>query len=169
LPGRKLTTRSRLFYFMTYSKKLQDPRWQKKRLEILERDDFKCQNCSDTKNTLHVHHKIYSGEPWETESKYLITLCEDCHSKEEVLIREFKQNIHEWIANSPVKIGCLNRFFKNIEKINIQCDEDKLFMAFFMAMCNVNFQTALMSIYEIYFDGYGECEENYKEKDVLPF
>lgn len=30
-----------------YSQKLLDPRWQRKRLEILQRDDFTCQVCSD--------------------------------------------------------------------------------------------------------------------------
>ena len=32
---------------MGYSEKLKDPRWQKKRLEILERDNFRCQYCGD--------------------------------------------------------------------------------------------------------------------------
>lgn len=31
-----------------YAKKLMDPRWQKKRLEIFKRDGWKCQNCGLT-------------------------------------------------------------------------------------------------------------------------
>ena len=46
---------------MEYAEKLKDPRWQKKRLEILERDAWVCQKCFDTKSTLHVHHRIYNG------------------------------------------------------------------------------------------------------------
>lgn len=64
----------------TYAEKLKDPRWQKKRLEILSRDNFTCKCCFNTDKTLHVHHKIYeSNNPWETSSIHLITLCEDCH------------------------------------------------------------------------------------------
>jgi hypothetical protein len=63
----------------TYSDKLKDPRWQKKRLEILNRDEFTCQWCSDTEKTLHVHHLKYSGDPWEIEDEFLLTLCETCH------------------------------------------------------------------------------------------
>lgn len=68
---------------MKYSEKLKDPRWQKKRLEVLERDDFKCLICSDKKSTLHVHHVEYTeGEPWEINSDSLLTLCESCHDTE---------------------------------------------------------------------------------------
>lgn len=66
----------------TYSEKLKDPRWQKKRLEILNRDKWTCQRCFDTESTLHVHHIKYSGEPWEVEERYLLTLCDECHEHE---------------------------------------------------------------------------------------
>lgn len=65
---------------MKYSEKLSDPRWQKKRLKILERDGFKCCFCDDKETTLHVHHKKYNGQPWEAKNKDLETLCEHCHS-----------------------------------------------------------------------------------------
>lgn len=66
---------------MTYLEKLKDPRWQKKRLEILERDKWTCASCGDKKSTLHVHHIFYLSktEPWDVPSGLLITLCEDCH------------------------------------------------------------------------------------------
>jgi len=76
-----------------YSEKLKDPRWQKKRLEILQRDEFTCQQCSDTETTLHVHHIAYSGEPWNAPNKLLITYCEDCHKHEEVSIKESSQEL----------------------------------------------------------------------------
>jgi hypothetical protein len=68
---------------MTYSEKLKNPSWQKKRLEIFSRDGFACQFCFDTENTLHVHHLKYKGvNPWDTPDKYLLTICEECHKKE---------------------------------------------------------------------------------------
>lgn len=68
----------------TYSEKLKDPRWQKKRLQILNRDEFTCQKCYDDESTLHVHHLHYfkGREPWEINSDFLITLCENCHNSE---------------------------------------------------------------------------------------
>lgn len=65
-----------------YWQKLQDPRWQKKRLEILERDKFTCLSCGSITETLHVHHTAYDRdrEPWEY-SQSLITLCEQCHEE----------------------------------------------------------------------------------------
>ena len=64
----------------SYSEKLKDPRWQKKRLEIFQRDNFTCQKCGSTDNTLVVHHFEYSGNPWEAENEKLITVCEICHT-----------------------------------------------------------------------------------------
>lgn len=68
---------------MTYAEKLKDPRWQKRRLEILERDNFTCVNCSSTEKELHVDHKRYRRgfEPWDYEDSDLGTLCVDCHKR----------------------------------------------------------------------------------------
>lgn len=72
---------------MTYHEKLKDPRWQRKRLEVLNRDSFTCQNpeCRSTTKTLHIHHKryFYGMEPWDYPNDLLITLCFDCHELEE--------------------------------------------------------------------------------------
>ena len=73
---------------MTYQEKLKDPRWQKKRLEILKRDDFTCQKCFDSENTLHIHHRYYRKcDPWEYPNEALLTLCENCHNEE----RDFRK------------------------------------------------------------------------------
>jgi hypothetical protein len=67
-----------------YYEKLKDPRWQKKRLEILERDDWVCQRCMDDESTLAVHHLYYilDRDPWDYPNDVLITLCEECHEYE---------------------------------------------------------------------------------------
>jgi hypothetical protein len=64
---------------MTYSEKLRDPRWQKKRLEILNRDGFACCLCGDKETELHVHHDKYYGNPWQAKNDDLQTLCKHCH------------------------------------------------------------------------------------------
>lgn len=68
----------------TYSEKLKDPRWQKKRLEVMQRDDFQCTQCGDAGSTLAVHHLYYvSGRhPWQYPAWSLQTLCKDCHQNE---------------------------------------------------------------------------------------
>ena len=70
--------------FVSYSEKLKDPRWQKKRLEILDAAGWKCQACDDGENTLHVHHVSYlkGKDPWDYPNSLLVVLCEDCHSFE---------------------------------------------------------------------------------------
>ena len=70
---------------MDYANQLRHPLWQKKRLEILSRDNFTCQTCSDTQNNLQVHHLSYCMVAWETPNDELITLCESCHKKAELI------------------------------------------------------------------------------------
>jgi len=79
-----------------YSDLLKDPRWQKKRLEILQRDNFTCQLCKDTTETLHVHHKSYEGNknPWEVDEYNLITYCETCHKITETVKRGVSADSH---------------------------------------------------------------------------
>lgn len=80
---------------MTYQDQLKDPRWQKKRLQIMERDGFQCALCMDSKSTLHVHHKKYikGKEPWSYDDNYLITLCDKCHwRKHDPLCQAYEQD-----------------------------------------------------------------------------
>lgn len=86
---------------MTYAEKLKDPRWQKKRLEVMQRDGFKCRDCESTEKTLHVHHCGYRGKnPWETSNDLLVTVCHECHEIRQSLEREAKDTLEEWFAKS---------------------------------------------------------------------
>lgn len=80
---------------MTYAEKLKDPRWQKKRLEIFERDKWQCQSCGDKETTLNVHHRRYFPhlDPWECETNNLVTLCENCHRRENEVRPKMEQMI----------------------------------------------------------------------------
>lgn len=79
----------------SYAEKLKDPRWQKKRLEIFERDGWRCRNCQDTTTTLHIHHLRYipGKEPWDYDERLLVTLCESCHELEKEARREYEYNL----------------------------------------------------------------------------
>lgn len=67
----------------SYVQQLKNPKWQKKRLLIMERDGFVCTECGDNNSTLNVHHRYYikGNAPWEYPDVALITLCENCHSR----------------------------------------------------------------------------------------
>lgn len=70
--------------YKSYKEKLRDPRWQRKKNSILERDNYTCQSCKSTTKTLEVHHLQYIyPDPWDITDDLLITLCSDCHRKEE--------------------------------------------------------------------------------------
>lgn len=78
----------------SYLEKLKDPRWQKLRLQVFERDDFSCIECGSTKNTLNVHHIDYKGNnPWETPISLLTTLCESCHEEETVALKKAEKKL----------------------------------------------------------------------------
>lgn len=69
---------------MKIEDQIKSPQWQKKRLEVLQRDNFQCQICGSTEKTLHVHHLYYKDNLnyWEYPDIAYITLCEDCHNRE---------------------------------------------------------------------------------------
>lgn len=68
---------------MTYAEKLKDPRWQKKRLEVMNAARFECEWCGEKESELHIHHPAYrkGAEPWEYEARELACLCRKCHGK----------------------------------------------------------------------------------------
>ena len=115
----------------TYATLLKHPLWQKRRLEIMQRDNFTCQLCGRGINDgtpLNVHHKkyIYGKLPWEYEDSSLVTLCENCHKKKhgktrknndgivfyKALLKERDFSIREKIIISYILSH------KNIESIN---------------------------------------------------
>lgn len=69
---------------MDYKEQIKSPKWQKRRLEIMEKDNFTCQLCGDTETMLNVHHLSYHRDRniWEYEDWELMTLCENCHKDE---------------------------------------------------------------------------------------
>ena len=70
--------------YKSYYELLKDPRWQRKRLEVMQRDGFRCLDCDDDAKTLNVHHIRYrrGKKPWEYDDGDLETLCEDCHERQ---------------------------------------------------------------------------------------
>lgn len=68
-----------------YSDKLKDPRWQQRRLAIMDKRGWKCESCTCGVNDgrpFHVHHRYYvSGRsPWAYPDWAFVLLCEQRHS-----------------------------------------------------------------------------------------
>jgi hypothetical protein len=85
---------------LTYKEQLLHPLWQRKRLQIMQRDDFTCQSCYDRETTLNVHHKHYNkgAMAWEYEDHELVTLCKACHE-----VMHDNQNLRKQVfAKLPV-------------------------------------------------------------------
>lgn len=77
---------------MPYWQQLRHPLWQRKRLEVFQRDGFMCMSCLCVDKTLHAHHKRYvkGRMAWEYPLEELQTLCDDCHEKEHEQLVEFQ-------------------------------------------------------------------------------
>ena len=105
----------------SYFEKLQDPRWQKKRLEIFQRDNWTCTMCGATDKTLTVHHGYYERglEPWEHPEETLWTVCfEPCHAAAQ----------HEWLGIKYL-LGLINpKYYRQarpiIEAIRVPTEEE---------------------------------------------
>lgn len=103
---------------MTYSEKLQDPRWQKKRLEVFEQAGWKCERCDSKDKTMHVHHGYYEKgiEPWGYDNSTLHCLCWECHE----VIQERTQEAYRKIAQLPAK--ALYAFELELKRFGKFCD-----------------------------------------------
>ena len=68
---------------------LSHPDWQKKRLEVMQRDSFTCRDCNSKDKELHVHHLYYvqGKKPQDYPLSAYKTLCFQCHELEEENLR----------------------------------------------------------------------------------
>lgn len=82
---------------MSYAQKLKDPRWQKLRLLMMERDGWACRLCGDGSETLNVHHLYYlpRTDPWMYPDTAYLTTCETCHKR----IHEAKEALERAISH----------------------------------------------------------------------
>lgn len=115
---------------MTYIEKLKSPEWQKKRLEILKRDEFTCKMCNSKDKQLHVHHKFYifDKDPWSYDNQSLITLCYDCHEQEEhykfFINQDIKYYIYKGLTYTELHQDIVKLLGKYKETLNCTFDEN---------------------------------------------
>ncbi len=133
---------------MTYAEKLKLPAWQRKRLEIFQRDNWTCQSCGrkDEAVSLHIHHlKYFPGtEPWEYEAQYLVTYCEYCHNAEHLIGETLRSFFLE-----RIKVNSL--YFKPMVQLCTMIDDWPEFHSLlkaFLTDCMIKYLKSKQPIYE---------------------
>lgn len=99
----------------TYAELLRKPEWQKKRLEIMQRDDFTCQYCGSKERELQVHHRVYhnGAKPWEYDNSELITLCDQCHEVE-TDVKNQHYDVYKNICTLSREVGLSEQFIESL-------------------------------------------------------
>lgn len=112
---------------MSYSKKLQNPNWQRKRLEILSRDNFKCISCASTDKELHVHHRWYESgkEIWDYPDACFETLCHECHEYVEMHIKETAHDLYLDLRRSLLDQSDYSSILNLLNSISYKSDYSK--------------------------------------------
>ena len=111
------TVEVRLFFIaMEYGAQLKHPKWQEKRLRILDRDKWACVFCGNKEDVLHVHHKEYGKgkKAWEYDNDNFTSLCEHCHDIVEWLRKHEEEVISTYLlSNKEGKKTHLLSYTKN--------------------------------------------------------
>ncbi len=147
---------------MTYQEQLKSPKWQKKRLQIMELKNFKCEICGSEEKQLNVHHRFYikGRKAWEYDNDVFQVLCEDCHKEE-----HNKQNNTEIPSNYKIIFNHIlnlsNDDFDAFEFVFNECigmlsDDENMFYRFMFMFNNYGLKNKI--IYDI--DFAEEMESN---------
>ena len=110
---------------MTYKDQLQRPEWQRKRLEIMERDEWTCCLCNSKTNQLNVHHLYYDNELrlWEYDDEVMVTVCASCHKN----IHKDLNKIFGLVAFEVIKNGMDINYISDVLNIDVRIkDKGKL-------------------------------------------
>ena len=102
-----------------YADKLKDPRWQKLRLAVFERDGWACRICGAKDRTLNAHHTFYKRDAqglWDYEPETIVTLCDACHEAEHEQFHDARENLFESLARAG--IGISSKIFELSDALN---------------------------------------------------
>ena len=111
----------------SYSDKLKDSRWLRKRTRILARCANRCEECG-TAAGLEVHHCYYryGREPWQYPDTALLALCRDCHkdrAETEMDFRLFQQSLRTGEIRSVQRMMSHCKYWYNSSTLQIFMEE----------------------------------------------
>lgn len=90
-----------------YQRLLRDPRWQRRRLEVLNEANWRCQDaaCGRHDRTLEVHHcyYLYGVKPWDYPRNAFLALCEDCHQRRQKTEASLKIELLKCLRLVPIQ------------------------------------------------------------------
>ena len=113
-----------------FFEKYKNPLWQRKRLQIMEKNNFECEDCGSKEKTLNVHHSYYLKNvmPWEYPDNSLHCLCEDCHKEakkiKEKLLLELGNCVQSDLERIIGYCKGLQLFQELIECVEVESHED---------------------------------------------
>jgi 5-methylcytosine-specific restriction endonuclease McrA len=107
---------------MDFIEQYKHPKWQKKRLEVLQKADYKCEQCGDGDSMLHVHHGYYKKgcNVWDYHIKTLWCLCGHCHRDWEF----GKNHIYHAISKVSLDLDGVNDI---MDFLNTLIEDDRLY------------------------------------------
>jgi hypothetical protein len=118
--------------YKPWFERLKDPRWQKKRLEVMQRAGFACEWCESKDMTLHVHHTYYEKyrEPWDYPDWALMCLCESCHEQASEMMHDLSIEIGRLRYFLPLAalFDALRSANESGDWAQLSCPEAKLVM-----------------------------------------
>lgn len=164
----------------SYAEKLKDPRWQRKRLEIMDRDGWKCTLCNSTDTTLAVHHLNYQKGfmPWEYDNSSLVTLCENCHKEKHRVINiienEGIMNVKDFIKENTDVIEFIKSIGNDRGCWTVELTEGNVHINYAFLVAATIFKWDVCYPAQIKVLGFGDLRDPVeitlmvlKEKDVL--
>jgi hypothetical protein len=111
--------------------KYKDPRWQRVRLTVMNREQFTCEKCKRKDVTLNVHHGYYERgrDPWDYPTASLHCYCENCH-----------ELVHSKLSTIKLSLSFLpDAYFDEINgfliALNCEMKPDKKFPIFGDKVC----------------------------------
>ena len=149
-----------------YSSQRLDPRWQKRRLEIMNRDNFECQECGDKEKTLNVHHVYYTdgADVWDYPDSALVTLCCDCHEFEHQTSRVVEKELIDNLKKLGFRSSRIGGLAFTVEMARVNIGEEaskKLFDQLDLIASRASFDPMVIELIdsmvsEIYSKGFVE-------------
>lgn len=110
-----------------YSEQWLDPRWQKRRLEIMQRDSFQCSECGADDKTLNVHHVYYTrgADVWDYPGHALKTLCNECHEAEHSIADISERALIDALKHVGIMSSQIGAIAFSIEQLHAHVGNEK--------------------------------------------
>jgi cytochrome c553 len=132
-----------------YMAKLRDPRWQKVRLDVFNRDGWTCQDCRSKEKTLNVHHLYYTdgAEPWEYPLSAFLTLCHECHEAETIAMRASERGVTRAMKVFGLRANDIGLLMDAFEQTNAPPPSPSLMLAIYHLISEKEYRDLCLALW----------------------